>query len=140
MLKRGMIWALALILLLGALPVASLILAELFASVFGCTLNEGSVHPCVVIGLDFGGQDTGSPHHQHSDRCRDPQGAQEGRRRHPQDRDHAGGRNGHSAADQGGDGGLTRVRRRPAPLHHACGFAPINADHDTRAPQANLPA
>ena len=54
MLKRRMIWALALILLLGALPLASLVLAALFATVFGCSLNEGSVHPCVVLGLDFG--------------------------------------------------------------------------------------
>jgi hypothetical protein len=35
-------------------------------------------------------QDARPPHHQRCDRCRDPQGAQEGRRRYPQDRDHAG--------------------------------------------------
>jgi hypothetical protein len=43
MLKRGMIWALALILLLGALPVISLILAVLLASAFGGGLDEGSI-------------------------------------------------------------------------------------------------
>jgi hypothetical protein len=52
--KRPMIWALAMILLLGAFPLVSLLLAVLFASAFGCALDEGSVHPCVVLGLDFG--------------------------------------------------------------------------------------
>ena len=51
---RRMIRALAMILLLGALPLVSLLLAVLFASAFGCQLDEGSVHPCVVLGLDFG--------------------------------------------------------------------------------------
>jgi hypothetical protein len=54
MLKRRMIWALAMILLFAALPVVSLLLAVLFATAFGCQLDEGSVHPCVVLGLDFG--------------------------------------------------------------------------------------
>ena len=52
--KRRMIWALAAILLFGAFPVVSLLLAVLFALAFGCPLDEGSVHPCVVLGLDFG--------------------------------------------------------------------------------------
>ncbi len=55
MAKRMMIWALTLILLLGAFPLLLLLLAVLFASAFGCQLDEGSVHPCVVLGLDFGG-------------------------------------------------------------------------------------
>ena len=55
MAKRLMIWALALILLLGAFPLLSLLLAVLFASAFGCQLDEGSVHPCLILGLDFGG-------------------------------------------------------------------------------------
>jgi hypothetical protein len=38
--KRLMIWSLALILLLGALPLLSLLLAVLFASAFGCQLDE----------------------------------------------------------------------------------------------------
>jgi hypothetical protein len=53
--KQRMIWALAIILLFAVLPVVSLLLAVLFASAFGCQLDEGSVHPCVVVGLDFGG-------------------------------------------------------------------------------------
>ena len=53
--KPRMIWALAMILAFGALPVVSLLLAVLFATAFGCQLDEGSVHPCVVLGLDFGG-------------------------------------------------------------------------------------
>ena len=52
--KRRMTWALAMILLFGVLPVISLLLAVLFAAAFGCRLDEGSVHPCVVLGLDFG--------------------------------------------------------------------------------------
>ena len=54
--KRLMIWALVLILLLGAFPLLSLLPAVLFASVFGCQLDEGSVRPCVALGLDFGGR------------------------------------------------------------------------------------
>jgi hypothetical protein len=51
---RRMIWALAMILLFGALPLASALFAVLFTSAFGCTLNEGDPHPCVVMGFDFG--------------------------------------------------------------------------------------
>ena len=50
-----MIWALALILLFGALPLLTLVSAVLFASTLGCQLDEGSIHPCMVLGLDFGG-------------------------------------------------------------------------------------
>ena len=49
-----MIWALAMILLFGALPLVLMLLALLIASPFGCRLEEGSVHPCVILGLDFG--------------------------------------------------------------------------------------
>jgi hypothetical protein len=49
------------------------------------------------------GQDARSTDHQHGDRCRDPKGAEEGRYRDPQDRDHARRWNRHCAADQGGD-------------------------------------
>jgi hypothetical protein len=54
MARRLMIWALVAIVLLAALPVSSLVLAVAFASGFDCTLNEGDIHPCVVLGLDFG--------------------------------------------------------------------------------------
>ena len=53
--KRMMIWALALILLFGTFPLLTLLSAVLFASAFGCQLDEGSIHPCIVLGLDFGG-------------------------------------------------------------------------------------
>jgi hypothetical protein len=52
--KPLMVWALGLILLFGFFPLLSLLLALLFALPFGCELDEGSVHPCVVLGLDFG--------------------------------------------------------------------------------------
>ena len=53
--KRMMIRALGLILLFGAFPLLTLLSAVLFASAFGCQLDEGSIHPCIVLGLDFGG-------------------------------------------------------------------------------------
>jgi hypothetical protein len=53
--KRRMVFALAVILLFGAFPLLSTLLAVLFAETFGCSLNEGFVSPCVVFGLDFGG-------------------------------------------------------------------------------------
>jgi hypothetical protein len=36
------------------LPFLLVLTAGLFATVFGCTLNEGDSHPCVVAGIDFG--------------------------------------------------------------------------------------
>ena len=54
MARRLMIWALVAVVALAALPVLSPVLSMAFASVFECTLNEGDVHPCVVLGLDFG--------------------------------------------------------------------------------------
>ena len=53
--KRLMIWALAAILLFGAFPILTLLIAALFGSAFGCDLNEGIINPCVVLGVDFGG-------------------------------------------------------------------------------------
>ena len=47
--KRMMIWALALILLFGAFPLLNMVSAVLFASAFGCQLDEGSIHPCIVL-------------------------------------------------------------------------------------------
>ena len=55
MIKKLMVWALAMILLFGALPLISLLLAMMIALPFDCRLDEGSVHPCVIFGLDFGG-------------------------------------------------------------------------------------
>jgi hypothetical protein len=55
MIKRLMIWLLALILLFGAAPVISVLIAATVANVQGCQLDEGNVHPCVVLGADLGG-------------------------------------------------------------------------------------
>jgi hypothetical protein len=49
-----MIWVLAVILLFGVLPLLSLLLALAIALPFGCSLDEGSVHPCLIFGIDFG--------------------------------------------------------------------------------------
>jgi hypothetical protein len=38
----------------GLLPIAVSLAAGLIAAVLGCTLDEGSVHACVVLGLDIG--------------------------------------------------------------------------------------
>ena len=54
MVRRAMIWALAVIVLFGVSPLLSLLLALAIALPFGCSLDEGSVHPCLIFGLDFG--------------------------------------------------------------------------------------
>ena len=54
MIKKLMVWALATILLFGALPLVSLLLSMIIASPFGCRLDEGNVHPCMILGFDFG--------------------------------------------------------------------------------------
>jgi hypothetical protein len=35
-------------------PILSVIWAALFSGAFGCTVNEGASHPCVVAGVDYG--------------------------------------------------------------------------------------
>jgi hypothetical protein len=55
MARRLMVWTLMAIVLLGALPLLSFALGLSFASAFGCSVDEASVNPCVVLGLDFGG-------------------------------------------------------------------------------------
>ncbi len=35
-------------------PVVSVVIAGTLASSYGCTLNEGSVNPCVIMGADRG--------------------------------------------------------------------------------------
>jgi hypothetical protein len=48
-------WVLLSLLALGAVaPVVSVVAAGAVASHFGCTLNEGDVHPCVIGGVDRG--------------------------------------------------------------------------------------
>ena len=39
---------------LGLLPVAGVLVSTGIAGLAGCTLNEGGVHPCVILGLDLG--------------------------------------------------------------------------------------
>lgn len=51
----GAYWVtLAVILLLAALPVISVIIAGTIADANGCRVDEGSVHPCLVGGTDMG--------------------------------------------------------------------------------------
>lgn len=45
---------LALIVLLAALPLLSALGAGAIASANGCALDEGSVHPCIIGGADWG--------------------------------------------------------------------------------------
>lgn len=40
--------------IVGFAPIFSVIWSALFSGAFGCTLNEGDVHPCVVAGVDYG--------------------------------------------------------------------------------------
>lgn len=40
--------------LIGVFPVIVSLLAGMIASASGCTLNEGSRHTCVVLGIDIG--------------------------------------------------------------------------------------
>ncbi|MEX3959678.1 hypothetical protein [Trinickia sp. EG282A] len=46
--------ALLLILLIGLWPLISVSVAGAVADANGCGLDEGSVHPCIVLGHDFG--------------------------------------------------------------------------------------
>jgi len=36
-------------------PILSVVLAATIADSHGCTLNEGSVNPCIIGGVDYGG-------------------------------------------------------------------------------------
>lgn len=47
--------ALILILAFMLLPIISVAISSSVASVAGCTLNEAAAHPCVIVGVDFGG-------------------------------------------------------------------------------------
>lgn len=46
---------LAVIVVLAALPVLSVTVAGMVASANGCRLDEGSAHPCLIAGTDYGG-------------------------------------------------------------------------------------
>ncbi len=43
------------VLLLGLAPLLSVYLAYQIATWTGCAVDEGSVHPCLVAGIDIGG-------------------------------------------------------------------------------------
>ena len=45
---------LVLIILFALAPIGSVILCSVIASAFGCKVDEGSVHPCIVNGHDYG--------------------------------------------------------------------------------------
>ena len=47
--------ALAAILFVAVSPAIPVILASAVANINGCRLDEGSTHPCVILGRDFGG-------------------------------------------------------------------------------------
>ena len=36
------------------LPILSMLIAVMIAGASGCALDEGSVHPCLVLGIDLG--------------------------------------------------------------------------------------
>ncbi len=48
--------ALALILLVALAPIFAVILCGIIANAFGCKVDEGSVHPCLINGKDYGHQ------------------------------------------------------------------------------------
>ena len=51
-LTYGVIWVVILVFTL--LPLASMLTASFIAESHGCALDEGSVHPCMVGGSDWG--------------------------------------------------------------------------------------
>ena len=42
------------IVVIASAPVLSVVVASVIANACGCKLDEGNVHPCVVLGLDLG--------------------------------------------------------------------------------------
>src|SRR5438105_11438793 len=46
--------ALVLIVLVAFAPVGSVLACGLIANAYGCRVDEGSVHPCVIDGKDYG--------------------------------------------------------------------------------------
>ncbi len=47
--------ALVLIVLFAAAPLIGVVIASWLAEANGCMLNEGSVNPCFIFGMDWGG-------------------------------------------------------------------------------------
>ncbi len=48
--------ALALIVLVALAPIFAVILCSVIANAYGCRVDEGSVHPCIINGEDYGEQ------------------------------------------------------------------------------------
>ncbi len=48
--------ALALIILVALAPVFAVILCSAIANAYGCKVDEGSIHPCMIHGKDYGEQ------------------------------------------------------------------------------------
>jgi hypothetical protein len=48
--------ALGLIILVALAPIFAVILCSVIAHAYGCRVDEGSVHPCMIHGKDFGEQ------------------------------------------------------------------------------------
>ena len=46
--------ALALIAIIGLAPIFSVTLCAMIAAAYGCKVDEGSVHPCIINGHDYG--------------------------------------------------------------------------------------
>src|SRR5262249_6556925 len=45
---------LALIILFALAPIGSVVVCGVIANAYGCKVDEGSVHPCIVNGKDYG--------------------------------------------------------------------------------------
>lgn len=52
--KKTMLLVLALIVLFALAPVISLLTSIGIANAAGCQLDEGNVHACILLGVDFG--------------------------------------------------------------------------------------
>ncbi|MDO9412792.1 MAG: hypothetical protein Q7T81_09500 [Pseudolabrys sp.] len=52
--KKTMLLVLVLIVLFALAPIISLLTAIGIANIGGCQLDEGNVHACVLLGMDFG--------------------------------------------------------------------------------------
>ena len=51
---RRFLWVGAILVVIGLVPVVSVALSSALASAAGCTLNEVSAHPCLILGRDWG--------------------------------------------------------------------------------------
>jgi hypothetical protein len=54
LLRRATLLALGCATLIGFAPLISVVIAGTIASRFGCRLDEGDAHPCLVLGHDLG--------------------------------------------------------------------------------------